>query len=136
MMGWLAGVYVSDEWKITDRLTLNTGARFDQMWQYVNANPLSPRLSLSYSPFDGTTFHAGFARNFTPPAQVIAARPFVVAVARPAAGRSAFEVAAIAIAGVPQPTRARSPAVASSTSKEATSLMLGTRFENWPSEAY
>src|SRR5258706_759396 len=70
------------------------------------------------------------------PAQVIAARPFVDAVARPAAGRSAFEVAAIAIAGVPQPTRARAPAVASSTPKEATSLMLATRFENWPSEAY
>jgi outer membrane receptor protein involved in Fe transport len=42
------------------------------MWQYVNANQLSPRVSLTYSPIDGTTFHAGFARNFTPPAQVIA----------------------------------------------------------------
>ena len=73
LLGWLGGVYLADEWKLTDRLTLNTGARFDQMWQYVNANQLSPRLSLSYSPFDGTTFHAGFARNFSPPAQVIAA---------------------------------------------------------------
>src|SRR5262249_47819666 len=27
LLGWLAGVYVSDEWKLTDRLTLNTGAR-------------------------------------------------------------------------------------------------------------
>jgi opacity protein-like surface antigen len=73
LLGWLGGVYLADEWKLTDKLTLNTGARFDQMWQYVNANQLSPRISLSYSPFDSTTFHAGFARNFTPPAQVIAA---------------------------------------------------------------
>jgi opacity protein-like surface antigen/outer membrane receptor protein involved in Fe transport len=73
LLGWLAGVYVADKWKLTDRLTLNTGMRFDQMWQYVNANQLSPRISLTYRPFDSTTFHAGFARNFTPPAQVIAA---------------------------------------------------------------
>ena len=43
------------------------------MWQYVDANQLSPRVSLTYKPFDGTTFHAGYARNFTPPAQVLAA---------------------------------------------------------------
>jgi opacity protein-like surface antigen/outer membrane receptor protein involved in Fe transport len=73
LLGWLGGVYLADEWKLTDRLTLSTGARFDQMWQYVNANQLSPRLGLSYSPSDSTTFHAGFARNFTPPSQVIAA---------------------------------------------------------------
>jgi opacity protein-like surface antigen/outer membrane receptor protein involved in Fe transport len=74
LLGWLGGVYLADEWKLTDRLTLNTGMRFDQMWQYVNANQLSPRISLSYSPFDSTMFHAGFARNFTPPSQVIAAQ--------------------------------------------------------------
>jgi outer membrane receptor protein involved in Fe transport len=73
LLGWLGGVYLQDEWKLTDRLTLNTGARFDQMWQYQNANQLSPRVSLTYNPFDGTTFHAGYARYFTPPVQVIAA---------------------------------------------------------------
>jgi len=73
LLGWLGGVYLADEWKLTDKLTLNTGARFDQMWQYQNANQLSPRVSLTYTPFDGTTFHAGYARTFTPPVQVIAA---------------------------------------------------------------
>src|SRR5262249_5317923 len=73
LLGWLGGVYLQDEWKLTDKLTLNTGARFDQMWQYQNANQLSPRVSLTYNPFDGTTFHAGYARTFTPPVQVIAA---------------------------------------------------------------
>jgi outer membrane receptor protein involved in Fe transport len=71
--GWLLGTYLQDEWKITNNLTLNAGLRFDQMYQYVDANQLSPRVSLTWKPFDGTTFHAGYARNFTPPPQVIAA---------------------------------------------------------------
>jgi outer membrane receptor protein involved in Fe transport len=72
-LGWLAGVYAQDEWKITDRLTLNTGLRFDQMWQFVEANQLSPRVSLVHRPFDDTTFHIGYARYFTPPPQALAA---------------------------------------------------------------
>ena len=72
-LGWLAGVYVQDEWKITDKLTMNAGLRFDQMWQFVDANQLSPRLGFTYKPLDGTTFHAGYARFFTPPVLVEAA---------------------------------------------------------------
>ena len=72
-LGWLFSTYVQDEWKITNNLTLNSGLRFDQMVQYISANQLSPRISLTYKPFDGTTFHAGYARNFTPPPQVLAA---------------------------------------------------------------
>jgi outer membrane receptor protein involved in Fe transport len=71
--GWLLGTYLQDEWKITNDLTLNPGLRFDQMVQYVDANQFSPRVSLTWKPSDGTTFHAGYARNFTPPQQVIAA---------------------------------------------------------------
>ena len=62
-----------DEWKVTNNLTVNAGLRFDQMWQYVDANQLSPRLSMTWKPIDGTTFHAGYSRNFTPPEQVLAA---------------------------------------------------------------
>jgi len=72
-VGWLAGVYVQDEWKITDKLTMNAGLRFDQMWQFVQANQLSPRLSFTYKPFEYTTLHAGYARYFTPPVLVEAA---------------------------------------------------------------
>ncbi len=71
--GWLAGVYLQDEWKLTSQFTVNAGLRFDQMWQYVDANQLSPRLSFTYKPFDNTTFHAGYARYFTPPVLVEAA---------------------------------------------------------------
>jgi outer membrane receptor protein involved in Fe transport len=72
-LGWLAGAYVQDEWRITNQLTMNAGLRFDQMWQYVDANQLSPRLSFTYKPFENTTFHAGYARYFTPPVLVEAA---------------------------------------------------------------
>lgn len=71
--GYLFGAYVQDEWKITNRLTLNTGLRFDQMSQYVNANQLSPRVNLTYALSEGTVFHAGYARYFTPPQQILAA---------------------------------------------------------------
>jgi outer membrane receptor protein involved in Fe transport len=71
-LGGLAGIYLQDEWRITDKLTLNYGLRFDQMWQYVNANQLSPRVNIVYKPFDGATIHAGYARYFTPPEQALA----------------------------------------------------------------
>ena len=70
--GYLFGLYVQDEWKITEKLTLNTGLRFDQMWQFVDANQFSPRVNAVYKPFETTTLHAGYARYFTPPVQSIA----------------------------------------------------------------
>jgi len=79
--GWIAGIYLQDEWRITNQLTVNFGLRFDQMWQYVNANQFSPRFNLVYKPFDGTTFHAGYARYFTPPPQAIAAPTNIAATA-------------------------------------------------------
>jgi outer membrane receptor protein involved in Fe transport len=69
LLGWNLGAYVQDEWKLTDQLTLNYGIRFDQLYQFVDANQFSPRAALVYKPFDGTTFHAGYARYFTPPMQ-------------------------------------------------------------------
>jgi outer membrane receptor protein involved in Fe transport len=71
-LGGVAGIYLQDEWRITDQLTLNYGLRFDQMWKFINANQLSPRVNIVYKPFDGTTIHAGYARYFTPPEQALA----------------------------------------------------------------
>jgi outer membrane receptor protein involved in Fe transport len=69
LLGWNIGAYAQDEWKLSNQLTLNAGLRFDQLFQFVDANQLSPRLALIYKPLAGTTFHAGYARYFTPPYQ-------------------------------------------------------------------
>ena len=34
---------------------------------YDHENQLSPRVNAVWKPLDGTTFHAGYARYFTPP---------------------------------------------------------------------
>ena len=71
LFGWQIGAYVQDEWRLTDKLTFNYGLRFDQMFQYVDANQFSPRASFTYKPWWATVFHVGYARNFTPPPQVL-----------------------------------------------------------------
>jgi outer membrane receptor protein involved in Fe transport len=74
LLGWNIGTYIQDQWKLTNQLTFNYGIRFDQLYQYVDANQFSPRATFIYKPFDGTTFHAGYARYFTPPMQAQAAQ--------------------------------------------------------------
>ena len=70
-LGWQFGAYVADEWHLTPQLTLNYGLRFDQIFQYVDKDQLSPRAALNYTPWWGTVFHAGYMRTFQPPAQVL-----------------------------------------------------------------
>ncbi len=59
--------YLEDEWKPLDALTLNYGLRFDQLNAFRHENQLSPRVNLVWTPMDGTTLHAGYARYFSPP---------------------------------------------------------------------
>jgi opacity protein-like surface antigen/outer membrane receptor protein involved in Fe transport len=70
-LGWQYGFYLQDEWRLTPQLTFNYGTRFDQIYQYVNANQWSPRASLTWQPWWATVLHAGYARYFTPPLQVL-----------------------------------------------------------------
>jgi outer membrane receptor protein involved in Fe transport len=67
--GWNIGGYIQDEWKVTNKLTLNGGIRFDQLFQFVDANQFSPRIGAVYNLFPRTKIHAGYARYFTPPYQ-------------------------------------------------------------------
>jgi len=71
LFGWLLGGYVQDEWRLTDQLIFNYGLRFDQIFQYVDANQFSPRASLTYKPWWSTVLHIGYMRTFTPPQQVL-----------------------------------------------------------------
>ena len=63
----LLGVYLQDEWKATDKLTVNYGERFDTVNAYVSEQQFSPRLGAVYKANDQTTWHTGFSRYFTPP---------------------------------------------------------------------
>jgi hypothetical protein len=68
-VGWNAGGYVQDEFRLRPDFTLNVGLRFDQMNQFVSANQWSPRIALIYKPLADTALHAGVSRYFTPPMQ-------------------------------------------------------------------
>ena len=80
-LGFNLGGYVQDEIRLADPLTVNVGLRFDQLYQYVTTNQLSPRLALVFRPDAQTSVHAGYARYFTPPSQSEAASP-TIALAR------------------------------------------------------
>lgn len=73
--GQLYGVYLQDEWSLTPTVTLNYGVRFDAVRAYTREQQLSPRINMVWTPATGTTFHAGYARNFTPPPQELIAAP-------------------------------------------------------------
>ena len=65
--GTTMGVYLQDEWKPTDKLTINYGARYDHVNTIVSEQQLSPRVGLTYDLTPRTRVHAGYARYFTPP---------------------------------------------------------------------
>ena len=65
--GWLYSYYLQDEWRPVPKLTINFGARYDQMAEYVNGRQLSPRVNAVWQPTDATTLSLGYARYFVPP---------------------------------------------------------------------
>jgi outer membrane receptor protein involved in Fe transport len=65
--GWLYGVYLQDEWRVTPTVTVNLGVRFDAIDAQLQENQLSPRINIVWKPNSVLTAHAGYARYFTPP---------------------------------------------------------------------
>src|SRR5438874_2882183 len=65
--GYFYGVYIQDEWKPFEQLTINFGGRFDIADETLTESQFSPRINIVYTPWTPTTFHIGYARYFTPP---------------------------------------------------------------------
>ena len=65
--GFLYGFYGQDEWRLTPKLTVNYGARFDAVEEFTHESQISPRINLVWKPMKETTLHIGYARYFVPP---------------------------------------------------------------------
>jgi outer membrane receptor protein involved in Fe transport len=75
--GWIYSYYLQDEWKIIPTVTVNFGARYDQIAEFVNERQLSPRVNVVWQPSDATTLHAGYSRYFSPPPFELIANPTI-----------------------------------------------------------
>jgi outer membrane receptor protein involved in Fe transport len=65
--GNLWGVYLQDEWQPVKGVTVNYGARYDDVDTVVKEHQLSPRVGIVFDASSSLRLHAGFARYFTPP---------------------------------------------------------------------
>ena len=64
---WSYSLYIQDEWKVFEALTVNYGVRWDQFQAFDAEAQLSPRINAVWTPTDTTTIHAGYSRYFSPP---------------------------------------------------------------------
>lgn len=62
----LYGIYLQDELKATEKLTLNLGLRFDAFEGNVSENQFSPRFGATYDLTNKTKIYGGYARYFSP----------------------------------------------------------------------
>jgi outer membrane receptor protein involved in Fe transport len=78
-LGYLYGLYLQDEWRLTKELTFNYGLRYDRVAQFVRGGQVSPRINMVYATPEGTTLHVGWSRYFTPPPMELVAPTDVTA---------------------------------------------------------
>jgi outer membrane receptor protein involved in Fe transport len=63
----MESLYLQDEWQLLPNLTLNYGARFDNLDAYTKGHQLSPRVNVVWNATPSTIVHGGFSRYFSPP---------------------------------------------------------------------
>lgn len=61
------GFYLQNTWRITDKLSVNFGSRWDRVTSFTINSQFSPTINFIYKARADTIFHAGFARNFQVP---------------------------------------------------------------------
>lgn len=61
------GIWIQDQWTLTDSLILNVGVRGDVIQSFYNEGQLSPRVGVTYKLNRSNVFHAYYGRLFTPP---------------------------------------------------------------------
>ncbi len=66
--GLTSGIYLQDEWLLTEGLTLNYGVRYDRFdVTFDHEYQVSPRVNLVWKIDPATVAHIGYARYFMPP---------------------------------------------------------------------
>jgi outer membrane receptor protein involved in Fe transport len=63
----MESLYLQDEWQLLPSVTVNYGARFDNLDAYTKGHQLSPRLNVVWKATPSTTVHGGYSRYFSPP---------------------------------------------------------------------
>jgi outer membrane receptor for ferrienterochelin and colicins len=63
----LESVYLQDEWRVVEPLTVNYGVRFDHYSAYSSGSQASPRVNFVWQLPTDTTVHGGYSRYYTPP---------------------------------------------------------------------
>ncbi len=54
------GIFAQDDWKLTDRITLNLGVRWDYDSRFPNTGNVSPRIGMAWKVLPKTVIHASY----------------------------------------------------------------------------